>query len=106
MADKKTTTKTTTRTTSRKTTGKSWLIRACSYLALVIAAFVFVLGGIFNACNLGSVVGVFNLIGQICLLIGIGIPAYDYTRGKPIAWRVVYWVALIIYVLGCILGLL
>lgn len=104
MATKKTTRTTTTRRTT--VSGKSWLLRACSYIALVVAAFVFVLGGVFNACNLGSVVGVFNLIGQICLLIGIGIPAYDYTRGKPMAWRVVYWVALIIYILGCVLGLL
>ena len=40
------------------------------------------------------------------ILIGIGIPAYDYTRGKKLAWRIVYWVALAVYILGCILGVI
>ncbi|MFQ9739168.1 MAG: hypothetical protein ACLR06_16690 [Christensenellaceae bacterium] len=44
MATKKTTT-----TTARKSTGKGWLIRACSYFALIIAAFMFLFGGIFRA---------------------------------------------------------
>ena len=43
MATKKTTT-----TTARKSTGKGWLIRACSYFALIIAAFMFLFGINFN----------------------------------------------------------
>lgn len=96
-------TKTTTTTKKRTTeSGKSWLIRACSYIALVIAAFLFLFGGIFN----GAAKSVFNLIGQLCVLIGLGIPAYDFTRGKKTAWRVVYWIALAVYVFGCIFGLI
>ena len=97
MATKKTTT-----TTARKSTGKGWLIRACSYFALIIAAFMFLFGGIFS----GKVQSVLNLIGQLFMLIGIGIPAYDYTRGKKIAWKVIYWVALAIYLFGCVFGII
>lgn len=43
MATKKTTTTTTRRTVS----GKGWLLRASSYFALIIAAFMFLFGGIF-----------------------------------------------------------
>jgi hypothetical protein len=89
----------TTRTTTHSS-GKGWLIRACSFFALVIAALVFLLGGIFS----GSAKSILNLIGQICLAIGIGFPAYDFTRGKKIAWKVIYWVALIVYIFGCIFG--
>ena len=99
MATKKTTTTTTRRTT---TTGKGWLLRACSYFALVVAAFMFLFGGIFS----GGAKSVLNLIGQLFMLVGIGIPAYDYTRGKKIAWRVVYWIALAIYVFGCVFGVI
>ena len=99
MATKKTTTTTTTR---RTVNGKSWLLRAASYFALIISAFMFLFGGIFS----GTVRTVFTLIGQLCILIGIGIPAYDYTRGKKLAWRIVYWVALAVYILGCILGVI
>ena len=75
--------KTTTTTTTKRTSGKSWLIRACSYFALVIAAFLFLLGGILN-----------NSI------------TYDYTRGKHKAWKIVYWVALAVYIFGCIFGVI
>lgn len=94
--------KKTTTTTARKSTGKGWLIRACSYFALIIAAFMFLFGGIFS----GKVQSVLNLIGQLFMLIGIGIPAYDYTRGKKIAWKVIYWVALAIYLFGCVFGII
>ncbi len=54
----------------------------------------------------GKVQSVLNLIGQLFMLIGIGIPAYDYTRGKKIAWKVIYWVALAIYLFGCVFGII
>lgn len=82
--------------------GKGRLIRACSYFALVFAAFLFLFGGIFS----GGVRSVLTLIGQLFLLAGIGIPAYDYTRSKKTVWTVIYWVALIVYVAGCIFGVI
>ncbi len=100
MATKKTTT--TTTTTRRTVNGKSWLLRAASYFALVIAAFMFLFGGIFS----GAAKSVLELIGKLFVLVGIGIPAYDYTRGKKTAWRVVYWIALAVYVFGCIFGII
>ncbi len=99
MATKKTTTTTTRRTT---TTGKGWLLRACSYFALVVAAFLFLFGKLFS----GQVQSILDLIANLCMLVGIGIPAYDYTRGKKIAWRIIFWIALAVYVLGCVFGVI
>ena len=99
-------TKKTTKRTRASASSKGGFLRACSFIALVIAAGIFVLGGILNALKLGGVVGILNLIGQICLLIGIGVPAYDYTCGKKTVWRIVYWIALLVYLLGCVLGVL
>lgn len=85
------------------------LIRTCAYFALVIAAGIFLISGIFNAFEiavLGMLLSVLNLIGKILLAIGLAIPAYDYTAGKPRAWRIVYWVALVVYLLGCVFGVL
>lgn len=101
MATKKTTTKTTT--TRRRSSGtltKYGLLKGFSYFALVIAAFIFLFGSIF-----GQVGAVLDLIGKICMAIGISIPAYDYCRGKKTAWRVVFWIALAVYVFGCVFGL-
>lgn len=91
--------KTTRRTT---TVSKSGFLRGASFFALVIAAFMFLFGGIFS----GAVKSVLNLIGQICVLIGIGVPAYDYTRGKSKGWKWVYWIALAVYVFGCVFGVI
>ena len=99
MATKKTTTTTTKRTT---TTGKGWLLRACSYFALVVAAFLFLFGKLFS----GQVQSILDLIANLCMLVGIGIPAYDYTRGKKIAWRIIIWIALAVYVFGCVFGVI
>ncbi len=99
MAKKKTTT---TTTTAKRTSGKGWLIRACSFFALIVAAFMFLFGSFFS----GKVQSVLNLIGNLFMLIGIGVPAYDFTRGKKIGWKVVYWVALAVYLFGCVFGII
>ena len=100
MAKKKTTRTTRVRTVSEK----GWLVRACAYFALIIAAFLFLFGGlgIFE----GRIKGVLNLIGQIALVIGIGFPAYDFTRGRAQAWKWIFWIAFIVYVFGCVFGLI
>ncbi len=86
---------------------KSDLIRACTYFALVIAAGLFLFNGIVSALELtvlNAVASVLSLIGRVLLAIGIGFPAYDYTAGKGKAWRIVFWVALVVYIVGCVLG--
>ena len=89
---------------SRKSTSvtKSGFLRGVSYFALVIAAFMFLFGGIFS----GSVKSILNLIGQICVLIGIGVPAFEYSRYKSVVWKVIYWLALAVYVFGCVFGVI
>ena len=84
------------------TVTRSGFLRGISYFALVIAAFMFLFGGIFS----GSVKSILNLIGQIFVLIGIGVPAYEYSRGKSMVWKVIYWIALAIYVFGCVFGVI
>ncbi len=85
----------------------SSLIRSCSYFALVIAAGLFLFNGIVSALDLTvltTVASVLSLIGKVLLAIGIGFPAYDYTAGKSKVWRIVFWIALVVYIVGCVLG--
>ena len=109
MATKKTKTTKTTKTTRASHTSTNGIIRACTYFALVIAAAIFLFSGLVRFLDIAALtrlVSVFNLIGQICLVIGIAFPAYDFTCGKKRVWRVIFWVALAIYVLGCEFGVL
>ena len=90
---------------TQKIFGYSYEVRHSEGMQLfctVIAATMFLIGGIFT----GSVASIINLIAKLFVLIGIGIPAYDYTRGKKTAWRVIYWIALVVYVLGCVFGVM
>ncbi len=99
-------TKKTKKSTSRHTTSNG-IIRACTYFALVIASAIFLFNGIVRALDITSltkIASAISLIGQICLVIGIGFPAYDYTIGKSKVWRVVFWIALVVYVFGCVFG--
>lgn len=81
-------------------------VKLCSYIALVLAALMFLLGGVLSKVFSVQVVSILNLIGQLALLIGIAFPAYSFSRGTHIAWRVIYWVALAVYLFGCIFGVI
>ena len=97
------------KTTKRSSVSTSSVTRTCSYFALVIAAAIFLFSGLVGFLGLTALlplVSVFNLIGQICLVIGIAFPAYDFTAGKKKVWRLIFWIALVVYVFGCVFGIL
>ena len=101
--------KRTPRRTSAETVNAGNIVRVCAYCALVIAAAIFLFNGIVNLLNIAALkkcIGVLNLGGQILLAVGIAIPAYDYTCGKRVIWRVIYWIALVVYLLGCVFGVI
>ncbi len=96
------------RKTTRTASGNG-IVRACTYFALVIAAAIFMFSGVVRILDISAltrIVSTLNLIGQILLVIGIAFPAYDFTCGKKAVWRVIFWVALIVYVFGCVFGVI
>lgn len=77
-------------------------VKMCAFIALFLSALLFVFGGLFS----GSIIGnVLNLIAKIALLLGIAFPAYEYAKGLHKAWRIIYWVCLVVYIAGCVLGM-
>ena len=83
------------------------LTSVCAFVGLIIAAGVFVVSGIFNALGLfGAVVGILDLVGKIALFLAIAICAYQFVIGKTKGWKVVYWIALIVYAVGVVFGLI
>lgn len=77
-------------------------IKLCAFIALLISAFLFVFGSLFS----GKVNSILNLIAKLALLVAIAFPAYAFSRGCNKVWRIIFWIALIIYIAGCVLGLL
>lgn len=92
--------------TRSESTSKFSIVKGSSFLALVITAFLFLTSGILRFFGLDSVVGALDLIGKIFLIIGIGIPAYGFVRYKSKNYKIVFWVALIVYIGGIILGII
>lgn len=95
--------------TAAETLSAGALVRVCAYCALVIAAAIFLFNGIVNVLDISvlkKLMSTLNFVGQILLAVGIAIPAYDYTCGKRVIWRVVYWAALLVYLLGCVFGVI
>lgn len=93
-----------------KKAGSGSFVRACAYFALLIAAGLFLVDGILVLLelkdDLAKVLSLLNLIGKLCLAVGIAFAAYEFTCGKKMIWRILFWIALLIYVLGCVLGVL
>ena len=99
--------KKTVRTTRTVTTSR--FVRTCAYIALVISAGIFLFGGLVKWLDwtaLTKIANTLDLIGKIALALGVAVCAYDFTYGKKKVWRIIYWVALIVYVLGCVFGLI
>lgn len=107
MAKKKT--KTTTTTTSSNYS----LVKACAFWALILAGISQLISFILQLCYkifsekvnsglgwLGKLSSVCSLISQIALFFTVFLAAWDYVRGKSQGWRTVYWVFLVISILG------
>ena len=85
------------------------VIRFCAYFALLISASIFLFGGLVNWLNwsgLSKAVSILDIVGKMLLIIGVAIPAHGFTSGKKLFWKILYWVALIVYVLGCVFGII
>ena len=82
------------------------LVKACAFFGILISAILFVVGAIMNWCGLGNITYIFNLIASIALLIAVAFPAWDYVKYRGKAWRILYWVVLIIYIFGCVFGMI
>ena len=86
---------------------KTALVNICAFIALFLAAFLYVLSPILNLFDsLRTIVSVLNMLASYSLLIAIALPAWNFVCYKKKAWRVCYWVALAIYIVGVMLGLI
>ena len=86
---------------------KNDFTRACAFWGILVTAILFVVSGILNWCGVGAqIVNIFYLLAKIALLIAVALPAYDWVRYRKTGWKVVYWIALVIYVFGVVFGVI
>lgn len=83
------------------------LISTFAFAGLIIAAGVFLASGIFNFLGiLTGIISILDLVGKIALFLVVAICAYQFVIGKTKGWKIVYWIALIVYAAGVVFGFL
>lgn len=104
---------------SRRYSTSTWT-EICAFWAMVISGFAYLFGGILNflintikslngthtAALLGQIYHVATFLGNIALIVAIAIPAWQFVKYKGTGWKVVYWIALVGFALGAVLGLI
>lgn len=92
--------------TNRTPSERRSFTKFCAFWGIVIAVGLLILTAVFNAIggSLGIVGTILDVIAKVALLIAIALPAYDYVRGRGIGWKITYWVALVLYIVCIVLG--
>lgn len=92
---------------SSKGKEKRDVTKFCAFWGLAIVAVLFIVTGVLNLLAINTtIISVFDTIAKVALLIAIGIPAYSYVNNKGKNWQIFYWIALLIYALGVVFGVL
>lgn len=104
---------------NNETSGNKGFTKFCAYWALAIAAFTYLFGGLLNliietvnhlssatAASLRTASEIVTLLGTIALVVAVALPAHGYVRGKKKIWKIIYWIALSVFVLGVVFNLI
>ena len=92
----------------RSTTHTTNVVNILAFLALAAAAILLTVGPILrkvlSEADGGLSLQILNIVAMYCLLGAIAIPAWHFVRGKKKGWKIFYFIALAIYVLGTVFG--
>ena len=88
------------------TSEKRSLTKFCAFWGIVIAVTLLIVTAIFNAVggSLGLIGSIADLVAKIALIIAVAFPAYDYVKGKSKAWKIIFWISLVLYIVCIVLG--
>ncbi len=100
-----------TKETHKKSSRPRWRFADMfAFCALALAALLFILGPvlrwIFEKTGGENILVTLNTIAQYCLLAAIALPAWYFVRNKRKGWIVFYFVLVIIFIVGTVLGLI
>ncbi len=83
------------------------IVKLCAFWGIFLAAALFIASGILNLVNISfTIISILDMIAKLALLVAVAFPAYNYVRGKAQVWKIIYWAAMLIYVLGCVFSVI
>lgn len=80
---------------------KNELIMLFAFIALFLSGLILLIGALFP--NL-AILGILSIIKDTSLLLAIMLPAYDYAKRLGNVWVIIYWILVIIFVVGFIMS--
>lgn len=106
--DKNKTTKTTKKTTTtKKSSGSSWGINKISFYAIGAVAILYLISTILSLCGLSlKVVSALQALATAIIICITGVLAWRYVSHKPMVWKVLYIVFLLVVLIGVVIPLI
>ncbi|MDE7306077.1 MAG: hypothetical protein K2N33_01665 [Clostridia bacterium] len=100
--------------------GSRDLVKFCAFWGMTIAALFYIFSGFIafllkvikslngtNTANvLSTMCSIFTLLGNIAIIIAIAIPAWRYVSTKSRGWKIFYWIMLVVFAFGVVLGMI
>ena len=94
------------KSTSSSSKRNVWGLNKISFWTIVAVTILYAVALILSACGVSlSVVGILQGIATAVMIVIVGILAWRYVRPKPIVWKVLYVVCLLIVIAGIIVPL-
>lgn len=100
---------TTTKTTTTSSRSRFWGLNKISFYTMGAAAILYLVAAILslvNASKLATAVGVVQGLATAIMICIIAVLAWKYVRSKPTSWKVLYFVFLLVVILGIIIPLI
>lgn len=100
---------TTTKTTTTSSRSRFWGLNKISFYTMGAAAILYLVAAILslvNASKLATAVGVLQGLATAIMICIIAVLAWKYVRSKPTSWKVLYFVFLLVVILGIIIPLI
>lgn len=87
-----------------KKSGSGISLNKISFWLLVAAAFLYVLGLIFNFIDaLKPAVSYLQAVASAAMICVVAVLAWRYVNSKPVVWKVLYFLVLLIAIVGLII---
>ena len=104
---------------STASTSNRDIVKFAAFWGMSLAALFYIFSGIISlilklinsidgktAGILSNIVTIFTLLGNIAIIVAIAIPAWRYVSHKSKGRKIFYWIMLVVFAFGCILGML
>ena len=76
------------------------------FIALIIIAILILINNLLPLVGVnvsGPFFSALNTIKEILILIVVGLYAYYFVAGKSKTWKIIYWIAIALFIVGIIL---